>query len=714
MKIFAWLGLLMCAGIAGAAPGASNAPVVPVIQESRAHSDRAFAISPDEKWIVSGDAPQLWNARGELVRDLERPKFGGQTPVFARDGRRFFLTEHLALEWQDGTAVYALPSGQKIGEMAGVEVSGDGRFFIRRGEKTTRISEAARGQLLATIPMSATEASLDFSPDGKFVAVGEFPSSYRDGKMRIWSLQSGKLARTLSDERAISGPAQWSDDGKTLITMSGHKAGLGLKLDAVQVWDAETGQLRRAWTNIAVEPDNFWLRGWISSREVVLGAERDTVLDIATGRARHLEHPVSNAPQIVLRSFIFNAFELRDASGTKTLQSFPLKGFGSFYSLAYSPDGALLAASQGYDNIRIFDAHSGALLQTLRVPDEDNEIRQLQWLTDGSLSVVSASKIWDWPRAGQGLSEATTRPVDPANFPPEARISPDGKWASSYMSVPSGKRSHDLIVRLWNQKGEMTREFPIASYSNMAGMWNYYRDSVWVNGASLAVPTPAGVEVWNSEIGREAVIEKSPDAQSLTPVIVSPDGRFLLCREARGEYGHQKWRTVLLETKNWTRLAVYANSAPLAWSADSTRFVAQGNENENVATIFSPLQTKPLQKMPFHPPSRGDAGQIAFSPDLKWVAMRFGEFATHTEIHHLADNKIAVSLYLFADEKELTGDDLPPDAPLYWLALTPAGFYDGSPNIEQWLRWRRGEVLLPVGALRNERRKPERVRAALR
>lgn len=118
--------------------------------------------------------------------------------------------------------------------------------------------------------------------------------------------------------------------------------------------------------------------------------------------------------------------------------------------------------------------------------------------------------------------------------------------------------------------------------------------------------------------------------------------------------------------------------------------------------------------MSFNPPPRGDANQIAFTPDLKWVAMAPDEFATQTDIRHVSNCKIAVSLYLFADEVAVKNGKLPVAAPHYWLALTPDNFYNGSPNVEKWLRWRKNGVLLPVGALKNTLRQPQKVRAALR
>jgi WD40 repeat protein len=52
------------------------------------------------------------------------------------------------------------------------------------------------------------------------------------------------------------------------------------------------------------------------------------------------------------------------------------------------------------------------------------------------------------------------------------------------------------------------------------------------------------------------------------------------------------------------------------------------------------------------------------------------------------------------------------DNKLVWLVTTPDGYYNGSPGVEKWLRWRVGEKLLPGEAL-PERRRPDVIKAIL-
>jgi hypothetical protein len=49
-----------------------------------------------------------------------------------------------------------------------------------------------------------------------------------------------------------------------------------------------------------------------------------------------------------------------------------------------------------------------------------------------------------------------------------------------------------------------------------------------------------------------------------------------------------------------------------------------------------------------------------------------------------------------------------------WLAYTPDGFYEGSPDIDQYLAWRVGDDLRGPDSLGPRLHRPDRLEAALK
>ena len=721
MKFLAFVVLALGIGVAGAAP---VTPVVPVIQEGHPWdgSEPQFAVSPDGKWVISSSdtRAKLWSARGELARDLEMPRFVAMMPVWARDNRQFFLTGPL------GTAVYAMPSGRQTREIEGAQLSHDGRFFIRRTEKSLRFSDAATGKTLATVeahPSSSWPETLDFSPAGTLVAAGQIDHAYSDGKMRVWNVKTGKLVQTLADPRGkygrqigVLGPALWSSDGKTLWTGGSY-------LDdgfAVKSWDVQSGKLMRVWPTSNYE---VALREFISPREVTLSGDNNSgggVLDIVSGKVKWTNTGLpSKTPHIVYLNNRTGYFELRAPAG-KTLRGFPkgfpIRGFAGFEHLAYSPDGTLLAAAESNDNaVEIYDAHSGALKHVLplRSSAGNEAVFSLKWLSNGNVSASSLQSAWIWEPGGKLVRRfAPPKPRIADYYSASVSVAPDGGLFLSNTDGWNGEARE--MAHVWNGDGSPLRDIPdFGAHDASPGAW-YDGRVVWIDGERVALPAKTGVEIWNLRAGkRESQLANASDFPNLRAVAASPDGKFLLCREERTQKGVSQWRSVLFETQGWRRYRNYDNCAPLAWSGDGSKFIASGQNGEGGALIFSPQSATPLQKTRLD--FRSMSGKIAFSPDLKFAAQREAAYsAAHSEIRRVSSGRIAVSLYLFANPSGGLNTDLPPDAARFWLALTPDGFYDGAPGIEKWLRWREGDALLPLGALKAARRKPERVRAALR
>jgi WD40 repeat protein len=324
-----------------------------------------LAFAPDGKSVFSArtddtagfpHAVVRWDvATGERLGRvrLESPPGGWMSYALSPDGKTLYAGAHAPLP-EAVVHVYDVATGKERNpvppdagsEVLAVAVSPDGtRLAAGSGGRegfAVRLYDLATGKLAGryTGHLGRVRA-VAFSPDGKLVA-----SCDEAGWVRVCEAESGKLRWTVRGHRSAHCVA-FTRDGTALFSGGGD--------NALRLWDVGSGRLLRvfggrsavAWLDSS--PDGRLLAGAGPGKFL-------TVWDPGTGwqllQAEAAEepasvafHPAGDRLAFGTANGTFGLLDLNTGKSGKTVKAHE----GAIVSLAWRPDGRLLATSGGDD-----------------------------------------------------------------------------------------------------------------------------------------------------------------------------------------------------------------------------------------------------------------------------------------------------------------------------------------------------------------------------
>ncbi|HLN26171.1 MAG TPA: sigma-70 family RNA polymerase sigma factor [Gemmataceae bacterium] len=368
-------------------------------------SSYPMAFSADGKHLlaVQGNALQLWEtATGKIVFPASAIREGIRSLAYTGDG----LTM-ATVSWEGTIRLWDTDTQQERrcfgGEQPGIRtlaISHDGRLVATAGHGKTTLWNTATATKLFRWDTDINDGfDLAFTPNGQVLA-----SANGDGSIQLWQTGTGKPLRRLTghSQGPVYGVA-FSPDGQMLLSGGLDKT--------MRLWDWNTNTEIRAFKD-----HNDWVMA-------VAFAPDGTTAASACG---------SNDPLIRL-------WNVKTGKELRSFEAHEPAGNTAIVSIAYSPDGRMLASAGFGETVHLWEVATGK--ERCRFHGQDYRISRLTFSQDGSVlaSIGDDSTALFWDATGRQLYSR-----------PRYQLLTRQEWESRWndLAKPDGQQAYRALQAL--------------------------------------------------------------------------------------------------------------------------------------------------------------------------------------------------------------------------------------------------------------------------
>jgi serine/threonine protein kinase/WD40 repeat protein len=487
-----------------------------------------------------------------------------------------------------GKIILKVPGGV-VGEA--VEFSPDGRRLAVGQAGALLLFDVVSGRELKRLTSGVRESAICFHPQGQKLAV---QNSARTG-VEIWDLETAKLARTFGHPSLVQGLA-WGPDGKLLATacfdsrcyvwqvdsgvrqavLEGHQAG------ALQVCFNRSGDLLASVGSD--ETTRLWDPGsgkmLLTSQGAALRFGPDDRLAFRLG-------------------FTMGIWQAEAARECRTFSDPPSPQKGLVYA-DVSPDGRWLASCSLSDGVRLQELSTGR--EVAHLP---GGCYSAIFHPDGkSLITCGGAGLHRWP-IQPGLREAAAE----RQLGPPERLWAEAERAAAWASLSGNQRT--LVVNFGGD-AHLTLDLTNPAQSRVLreqpgiGRVAASPDGRWA-AAGCWEGVSAGARVWDCQTG-QTVKDLLPKVEAVT-VAFSPDGRWLVTASGQG--------VTFWEVGTWEPgLQIPCQGKDLAFTPDGSLLAVC--DSRYAVKLFDPTDGRQLAAL--EAPNPHPIWHLCFSPDGSQLA----------------------------------------------------------------------------------------------
>ncbi|GCE10092.1 hypothetical protein KDAU_74210 [Dictyobacter aurantiacus] len=531
-------------------------------QSWHAHTDIVWhlSFSPDGRTLVSGGVKgfiRLWDVtRGTLLWENWQP-ISLTWLAFSPDGDLLASSGHDAVirlwEPRRGTLLRTLSHSHSIITVAW----SPNKKWLTCGCSDGSIGiwelEGPEPDSCIRVMMGHTHwvTGLAFSPNGEQLASASY-----DGTIKLWDLTTGNCLQTFAEHPVGVTRVSWSADGNTLASCSSDHT--------IRFWNLKEGRSRMVLqghtdnvNNLAFTPDSrILLSGSSDGTLRVWEVERGACLRILGGYLSSLLDIDWRPDSAELASCGADSqLKLWDVASGTVLKTF--RGHQDWEQVAWRPDGQILS-SVGRDNIGLWDLKTDDLVQMLQGPNAHNTLFQsIAWSPDGHLlacgSYLQGVQVWEMPaRRLRWVGETLPMRIGRVVWSPDGtRLAACGNNGYVYIwDAKEGTLLHKIaghqgviIDIAWSPDGMMLASVGSGRGAGEIFIWHAQSGQCirsWLEHSgiiSAVVWSPSGQQLisggsdgklrwWQVEDG-QCVRVREGHLESLQSLKVSPDGRTL-------------------------------------------------------------------------------------------------------------------------------------------------------------------------------------------